>query len=129
MGNDDLQENVEKVLTEFHQTIFIFQEHDCKCGCRAEITDRSVFSDTSGLHVRMYPCTWHATNWDTYPRKLFHIEKWAYKKAEKYDIPWVKTWDSDFSSLYFTKKTPPYMVKKLNRRWYAILISHFEEEE
>lgn len=122
-------EEIEKLIEQFKSTPFIFLSHKCKCGCTAEMTDTSTFSYPEGLHVRIYPCSWHVQHWNSHPRKRFHIEKWGYDKSEKYGIELVWTWDLDLSDLYFTRKTPPYMVRKLNRQWYEVVMSDIEEDE
>ena len=111
-------DDVKQMLEEFRNTAGIYVSHTCKCRCFGELTDTSVFTYPAGLHVRIYPCTWHAMHWEIGPRPLFHIEKWGNEISHKYNVELVETRDCDLSHLCFTEETPKYMAQRLERqRW------------
>ena len=110
LGRGDMLEQVSNIP-------LIFTSHTMACGCSAELTDSSIFSFPEGIHVDIYPCTWHAAHWGIKEREKFPIEKWADKMAEQFKVDIVIRTDVDLLNPYFCTKTPERIAVNLDRVW------------
>lgn len=105
------------LLGQISNIALIFKTRNANCGCTAELTDSSIFSFPEGIHVDIYPCTWHAAHWETKEREKFPIEKWADKMARQFKVDIVVRTDADLSKPYFCAKTPETVAVNLDREW------------